>query len=346
MNTDKLIGKPNALKQVNLSMVRRAIREAGSATRSEVVSVTKIGATTVRKLLTEMLNNHEIAEIGYDDSVGGRKAVRYGLNKECFFGVALCLDGDAVHYLVVNICGEVCDNGIVQANGNLSDSILSVLDGLALKMEIRSVGIGVPGIVSGFGYERKNAEGELEYHPIGENIRSRYGIPVFLENDLKAITLGFGRCYLKTYPEERCETINMAYLHFDRNCLSAGFLSGGRILRGFNNFAGELGLFPASDSRTLDDVLAEPLEEGQYADLVVKLIAMLCCILNPQYVALGGSGFRIDCLPLICEKLSCVLPAKLSAEILYAGEEWHDYYEGMAYLTAEQIFANVRLVKE
>lgn len=71
-----------------------------------------------------------------------------------------------------------------------------------------------------------------------------------------------------------------------------------------------------------------------------------CCILNPEYVALGGTAFHKDCLSLITDCFYGVLPFKMSSEILYAEYKWHDYFEGMAYLTANQFFADVRLVKE
>lgn len=343
---DNILGKPYALKQVNLSIVRKILKEKGSATRAEIAEATKISGTTVRTLLGEMLENSEISEGGFDKSIGGRKAVRYRLSKDRFFGVALCLDGPNIHYLTVNICGEICKSGIFAANGDVSESICSFLDELAKKIEIRSIGIGVPGIVDGLAYQRKNAEGNLESYPIGVTISQRYGVPVVLENDLNAITLGFGRCYLKQFPEDGCENIHMAYIHFGKGCLSAGFLSNGKILRGWNNFVGELGMLPVDKFGTLDALLDSPLSEEEYARLVAKLIAGICCVLNPQYIAVGGECFRKDCLPLITGYFYGALPEKMSAEIVCAEDIWHDYYEGMAYLTADQIFAHVMLVKE
>ncbi|MEF9971375.1 MAG: ROK family protein [Oscillospiraceae bacterium] len=343
---DNMMGKPNALKQVNLSMLRRAILEKGSATRAEIVEATKISVTTVRTLLTELQSDDELVEVGFDDSIGGRKATRYKLNESRFFGVALCLDGERVRHLTVNICGEVCESGAFETEGDTTAAICRFLDKLCAKTEIRSIGIGVPGVVSGMGYERENASGAPACYPIGEVISRRYPVPVILENDLNAIALGFGRRCLKTFSEERWEDLNMAYLHFETGCLSAGFLAGGRILRGRNHFAGELGMFPMERGKTLDEVLASPLSDEEYANLVARLVAAVCCFLNPEYVALGGTAFRKSCLPLIIECFGGRLPTKMSAEILYAEDRWHDYLDGMAYLTAEQIFADVRLVKE
>lgn len=338
-----IAGKPQNLKQVNRSIVRRVIREMGTATRGEIVAATRISVTTVRMLLTEMVENRELLEAGYDESAGGRKAMRYELNKNRFCGAAFCLDGENVHYLITNICGEIQEKGSFEAQGDVSASICAFLDRRAEHTEFRSVGIGVPGIVNGMEYRRKNEDGTLECYPIGEAIRQRYHIPVILENDLNAVTLGCGHCYLKEFPKEKCENINMAYLSFSRGCLSAGFLSGGRLLRGWNNFVGELGLFPTEGGGTLDELLESPLDDERYSRIAARLIAGICCVLNPQYVAVGGENFRKQCLPMIAECFDCMLPDEMKTEIVYAEDKWHDYFEGMAYLTAEHIFEEVQL---
>lgn len=343
---ENMSGKPNALKQVNLTAIRKAIKEKGSATRAEIVEATNISVTTVRNIITEMQNSGEIIEAGFDESIGGRRAVRYELKKDRFFGAALCLGNDEIHYLTVDICGEIYEKGIIAVENDIFESLCLFLDRLIERLEIKSIGIGVPGIVSGMTYKKKNTVGEMVTYSIGELIRKRYGVPVILENDLNAVTLGFGRCYLKQYPDEKCENINMAYIHFGKNCLSAGFLSGGRILRGRNNFAGELGLFPVDDFRTLDDVLTSGLNDDEYIKITAKLIAGLCCVLNPQYIAVGGENFRLSCLSSIIEYCIGIIPDKMTAEIVYAEDKWHDYYEGIAYLTADQIFADVSIVKE
>ena len=66
----------------------------------------------------------------------------------------------------------------------------------------------------------------------------------------------------------------MAFLYFEKGCVSAGFISGGRVVRGHHNFAGELGLLPMEDGKTLDACMAEPMEDVRYVDLVVRVISL------------------------------------------------------------------------
>ena len=57
---DSLTARPNILKQANLSLIRRAIKAKGTSTRAEIAIETRISSTTVRSLLSEMLENGEI----------------------------------------------------------------------------------------------------------------------------------------------------------------------------------------------------------------------------------------------------------------------------------------------
>lgn len=344
---DPLTAKPKLLKQANLSLIRKVIKAKGTATRAEIAQETKISSTTVRSLLCEMLRDGEIEGIGYDESSGGRKAQRYGLKPERYHGAAFCISDSQVHGLVVNICGEIVESSCLEVSGgDYEQAIVSFLEDAMQRMEIRSIGIGVPGIVEGMGYWRMGEDGETLYKSdIGEMFAKQYGIPVILENDLNATIIGFGRCYVKEFPGETLEDTNMAYLNFEKDCISAGFIAGGRIIRGCNNYAGELGLVPFN-GKPLDDWLSGAISDTQYIDIAVQIISWICGILNPQYVILGGPALRKECIGPIGDGLSGLLAQKMFAEILYAPDGWHDYHEGMAYLTAGKLFEEIQFIKE
>lgn len=345
---DTLTGRPKLLKQGNLALIRKVIMGRKTATRAEITEETKISSTTVRSLLAEMMENGEIESIGHDKSSGGRKAERYRFRPERYYGAAFCIAENQMYGLLVNVCGEIVEKSKLEImNGSYEDTIVSFLDKEMKKREIKSIGIGVPGVVDGVCYWKKNLEDDRLYKmPIGDNLEQRYHLPVILENDLKAIAIGFGRCYLNEFPGEDPEQIDMAYLHFAKGCVSAGFITGGRIVRGYNNFAGELGLIPMADGKLLDECMAENLDDKEYTEYFVRIISWICAILNPRYVALGGTDFRENCIALISEGLSALFPERMAAEILYSPDVWHDYYDGMACLTAGKMFDEVHFIKE
>lgn len=345
---DTLNGRPKLLKQANLSLIRKVITAEGTATRAEIARKTNISSTTVRSLLAEMLESGEIESLGFDESSGGRKAQRYGFKPDRYHGAAICLYDSEAYGLLVDVRGQILETTpLPMEDGMAEAAIFTFLDGLIPKREIRAIGVGAPGIVEGGCVLRKEKHGD-EFHKtdLGHTLAQRYGLPVVLENDLNATAIGLGRCYEHLFPGEGPENTNMAYLHFEEGCVSAGFIAGGRIVRGWNNFAGELGLVPQEDERLLDEHMEQPLSDAQYTRLAVHLLGWICGILNPRYVALGGPSFRKGCLGAISEGLSALLPKNMLAELLYSADHQHDYHSGMAYLTAAKMFDEVHLIKE
>lgn len=345
---DTVNGRPGILKQANLSMVRNVLKNRGTATRAEIAAETNISSTTVRSLLTEMMENGEIQSIGYDESSGGRKAERYQIVPDRYFGAALCTVDGHIDCLLVNVNGEIVETAEYDLpDGDLERALTSILDALTAEKDIKSIGIGVPGVVDNGSYWKKRLNDDTMHQiKIGETISKRYQIPVVLENDLNATAIGFGRCYAKEFPDENPDSINLAYLHFNRGCVSAGFIADGRIIRGANNFAGELGLVPLDDDQLLDERMSQPMDEKQYINNLIKVISWVCGILNPQYIALVGPEMKQDCIGPIVDGLSAFLPQHMMAEILYSPDMKHDYFNGMAYLTAGKMFEEVQLIKE
>lgn len=344
----QLTAKPKLLKQANLCLIRKVIKNKGTATRAEIASETKISSTTVRSLLNEMIEHGEIESIGHDESSGGRKAERYAFLPNRYYSAAFCISGCQIHALLVNICGEIVEiTQLETINEDYEQVILPFLDKLTAKMEIRAIGLGVPGIVEGGGYWKQDPESGVLYKAdIGTEISKRYGLPVILENNLNATTLGFGQCYAKEFPDKEPENMNMAYVHFEKGCICAGFLVGGRIVRGCNNFAGELGLVPTENEELLDLRMTKQMNDTQYAKIVTHVLCWICGIFNPEYIVLEGPALRKDCVSSIGNLLSSLLPKRMDAEILYSSDVWHDYHNGMAFLTAGKIFDDVQFIKE
>lgn len=336
---------PGLLKQANLTRLRRELRNRGTATRAELAGATGISATTVRALLEELLAGGEIERAGCGASSGGRRAERYRLAPSRYYGAAVCITGREAHALVVDMRGAVVETApLALADDDFAKTLLPVLDEMTARRQIRAIGVGVPGAADGGGFWRGEASGTLRRVPLGEELARRYGVPVVLENDVNATAIGFGRCYEAEFPTEDPEDTNMAYVYFKDTCVSAGLLAGGRVIRGCRRFAGELGLVPHGEG-TVDEWLAAAADAHTYTARVVEMLSWLCGLLNPQYIALGGPAFRRECLGPIGDGLTALLPQPLAPELLDAGDLWHDYHSGMAFLTAERMFSEVRLIQ-
>lgn len=194
--------------------------------------------------------------------------------------------------------------------------------------------------------EKNRLDEEMYQVNIGDILTTKYGIPIIMENNLNAIMIGFDQCYQKEFPTENHENTTLAYIHFEKGCISAGFSTGGKIIRGCNNFAGELGLIPIDNRRLLDECIFEAMDDASYVNLIIKILTWICGILNPQYIALAGPDLRQDCIGPIGDGLYALLPTLMLPTIVYSADVWHDYHNGMAYLTAGKMFDDIQLIKE
>ncbi len=117
------------------------------------------------------------------------------------------------------------------------DAIQQVLaEAQVTPRHLNSIGIGVPGLVeTETGIVRLAANLNLTAYPLGAVITQTFGVPTFLENDVRLAAIGVYR-----WLQEREITANMAYLSIGTG-VSAGVVLNGRLHRGSHGMAGEIG---------------------------------------------------------------------------------------------------------
>lgn len=102
---------------------------------------------------------------------------------------------------------------------------------------LQGVGVGIPGRVdhdAGVVHHAVNLG--ITRLPLAESLGAALGVGVRVDNDVKATALGAAD-YLRT-PDA-----DLTYLNFGTG-VSAATLAGGRVVRGADNLAGEIGHFP------------------------------------------------------------------------------------------------------
>lgn len=108
------------------------------------------------------------------------------------------------------------------------------------RKNIKSIGVGVPGIVEGGAFWNGTGHHEeLCRNDLGNRLAMQYHIPITLENDMNATAVGFGRSYMKKLSCESPEYLNMAYLYLEKfvhqrrvGCGRPGCPGGAQLCRG------------------------------------------------------------------------------------------------------------------
>lgn len=163
-----------------------------------------------------------------------------------------------------------------------SDSVDQVIDKIAQAVlevsrqgePLLGVGIGVPGVVdaeNGIALHYQFLRGWTDV-PLAARLVERLGVPVFLENNIRAMALaeqlfGLGR----GVDNFICVGI--------RSGIGAGVVVDGVLHRGGGNVAGEIGGWPCGHGRTLEEVaslsalneqLVDAIRNGESSSLTVK----------------------------------------------------------------------------
>lgn len=98
------------MKQLNISTLRRVLSGEGKATKPQLSRLTGLSVVTVNALITEMLEQGEVQELGMVPSGGGRPSMQYGY---CYgYRTMVIIYGhqlegrNYIHTLVVDLKGQ------------------------------------------------------------------------------------------------------------------------------------------------------------------------------------------------------------------------------------------------
>src|SRR5690606_1022165 len=121
--------------------------------------------------------------------------------------------------------------------GTITRAVRTVLAEVrATPRQIRSIGLGVPGLVDpATGIVQLAVNLNLQRYPLGPSVAARFKTPAFLENDVRTAAVGAFAYVQQTEPVQ-----SLAYGSIGTG-VAAGVILNGRLHRGHNGMAGEIG---------------------------------------------------------------------------------------------------------
>lgn len=273
--------------------VLHLIRSGRATTRGELVAETGLSRVTVAQRVDALLAAHIIEGAGDAGATGGRRATRFVFNPRACVVVA-ALDLTSGHIAVVSSHGVV--TGRTEVTVNLADGPESALGVLLQEIDellgregldrdrVAAIGLSLPGPIDPLTHrlvEPPIMPGWGGW-PVVETVREWLDVPVFVENDADAMafgewSMGAGSAHLPLLLVKASEFIG------------AGIIINGRIYRGFDGGAGDLGHIPVGGDRLCrcgrrgclateasgDAILGRLREQGNEVAAVQSLAAML-----------------------------------------------------------------------
>lgn len=229
-------------KEHNRNLVLKNILDHEEISRAEIARITHLTRTTVSDLVSELIAEGLVSEVGLGESIGGKSPILLSLSADSRFLIGLDLAHNSFYGAVVNLRGvvrEAIEFPIQDCDGEQAiNAVYKILDHLVQSPHHPLVGIGVgaPGLVNTqHGVVINAVNLDWKNLDLGKMIRERYHLPVYIVNDSQAAALGE-----YTYHDSRRSEESMVVINA-RHGIGAGVIINGQLFQGDGGGAGEIG---------------------------------------------------------------------------------------------------------
>ena len=241
------------VRQINEISVLRIVRDEGPISRSEVARKMGVSKVIIGSIVRRLLETQILFEIGKGESTtqGGRRPVMLKFNADAGLAVGIEIHLHKANILITNMNAEILHESSVNFadNSNPKAILLRIvrniekLVGDAERMHaILGVGLALPGLID---YEAgcirtSHSMKAWEGFPLKSFLEDALDTKVYIENDVKTITLG------EYHWGAGQDAKNVVYLWLGEG-IGAGIIINGDIYRGVTASAGEVGYTEFSD---------------------------------------------------------------------------------------------------
>lgn len=227
----------------------------GALSLSELSQYTRKSIPNITSIMGGLLQEGYAVEDGLAPSTGGRRALRYRLNKKAKkYVLAVAMDQFTCRIVLYNLLNEPVHPEVtcplpLQDNPQAFDQLCMAIERYLVsanvkKHYIKGAGVAMPGFVD---VEKGiNSSFLIDEHdrPLRDRIAERIGLPVYLENDSSAIAIAelhFGAAK----GMQDVMVVNMGW------GIGLGMIVNGKLFRGHNGYAGEFSHIPLSHTNKL-----------------------------------------------------------------------------------------------
>ncbi len=235
------------VRQINEISVLRIVRDEGPISRSEVARRMGVSKVIIGGIVRRLLGTNILFEIGKGESTvqGGRRPVMLKFNADAGLAIGIEIHLHRAAILVTNMNAEILNEAVVNFNDNTNPkailtrivkSIEKVIGDEEKMKSILGVGIALPGLID---YEagsilNTHSLKDWEGFPIRTFLEDELDTKIYMENDVKAITLG------EYHWGAGQQAKNVVYIWLGEG-IGAGIIINGDIYRGITASAGEVG---------------------------------------------------------------------------------------------------------
>jgi glucokinase-like ROK family protein len=233
------------VRKLNTSLILNCLRTRGPISRAGLSAMTGLNRSTVSSVISDLLKENLVREIGLESPERGRPGMLLELNPDGGCAVGLEIGVDFISIVLTDFVAQVLwrrriisdpqdgQNVIIERAESITQEALDI--GKERGLRPLGIGLGVPGLVD-------IQEGSLVFAPnlswrdvpLRQIWSRRFELPIFVENEANAAALG--EYYFGTARGVQ----NLIYLNAGVG-LGGGIIINGKLFRGSSGYAGEIG---------------------------------------------------------------------------------------------------------
>jgi glucokinase-like ROK family protein len=250
-------GAPTAVSRQldSLVTILDSVRDSQAQTRPELIAHTGLSRAVVTQRVAELFESGLLEEAELGVSTGGRapRILRFRSEIGCI--LAAELGATSVTVALADLSGEILDvreepGDIAAGPHQCLDRVQELFDEMLARHEDLSerlwgIGVSVPGPVE-FSSGRPIAPPIMpgwDQFPVRDVFATRYGVPVWVDNDVNVMALGEVRAGV-AHGHELVIFVKVG------TGIGAGIVINGRLLRGVQGSAGDIGHIRVTDDPT------------------------------------------------------------------------------------------------
>jgi N-acetylglucosamine repressor len=229
-------------KEHNRNLVLKMIFAHEKISRAEIARISQLTRTTVSDIVSDLLQEGLVSEVGVGDSQGGKNPILLSLVEDSRWLIGLDLGQNQFRAAVVNLRGKIRDVVTVPVNDRDGIESLTLVYQMLSKLisgttqPLSGIGVGAPGLINTSEGMVVNAVNlNWKNIPLTSLLEERFHLPVSIMNDCQAAALG-EKTYGKGFQKEE----NLVLLNVHHG-IGAGIIINGSIYQGDGGFAGEIG---------------------------------------------------------------------------------------------------------
>ena len=317
------------IRQWNKERIRDAVQKHETCTKADISHETGLSMATCSTALNEMLESNEILKVDQIGAGIGSPSDLFAYNRDYLHVLCICIynkdDSNMIELAVADALGQSIRTKNFSCD-NLSSASIEALasEYIAEDPLIRTVGIGIPGVV---------VDGVIEFCDIKplekvnfvQLLGEQFHVDVIVKNDMNIITY-----YLYRLQQPRGDFAAIYYPDVgSAGYVGSGFIVGGHALHGASMLAGEISHVAEAFGTPLDEQRRILGDRAAFRKFAAQMLATVCCTINPSDVVIMGNHITEEDVSAIRTHCASFISERHLPDIQFSNEIYENYTKGL-----------------